>query len=157
MVTAFDSSVVFPRAVCFPKHCLVSIHTTLPPPVRGVNVVYADDVTQIVGYGGKSLATASAIEEQTLFEKQWKIKTNRKEFSIIRLGSKNTEDHITTDDTHETKTKGKILRITITRHGYCDHVTNMRQYASSALSKLYRFRHFTVKLKIQQHLEQKSN
>ncbi len=83
---------------------LFNIYTNdAPPPVRGINVSYGDDVSQICGYQGKSIRMAQrtmirTLEQQNNFEEIWKIKTNRQKFTIIRLGGRNNEEIITDTD-----------------------------------------------------------
>ena len=134
---------------------LFTIYTNdAPPPVRGINVAYADDVTQIVGYPGRSKAMAqralvTALESQNEFENKWKIKTNINKFKIIRLGSRDQDEIITNDTVHETTGRGTILGLTITKTGYYEHVKNRRNIALQSLIKLYRFKDMPTKIKTQ--------
>lgn len=60
-----------------------------------VNIIYADDITQIVSYAGSenmlARITANEIQRINVFENKWKIKTNDTRFQIIpirrRVGS----------------------------------------------------------------------
>lgn len=56
-----------------------------------INIQYADDVTQIITYPGKSreLTTRRTINEITKvndYEKKWKIKTNRNKLKLVPIG-----------------------------------------------------------------------
>lgn len=79
---------------------LFTIYTplTLPSPqhkVHGTNVSYADDVTQVIGYQGKSLNApqrrpTNSISRLNEYERKWRINENK--FAILRLSAKTTED-----------------------------------------------------------------
>ena len=91
-----------------------------PLPTRGHNITYADDVTQIIGYAGRSKEisrrqTATAIDRQNSYEKKWNISTNTSKFTVIKLGGRLIEQIITNTDIHETKNTGHILGLHITK------------------------------------------
>lgn len=48
---------------------------------------------------------------------------------------------------HATADRGKILGLTISRQGYCDHVSSRREVASNALEKLCRFSDMPINVK----------
>ena len=61
-----------------------------PARAGGTDVLFADDITQIVEYEGRSkkfLArrTQREIERINLYEKKWKIKTNQSKFKILSI------------------------------------------------------------------------
>ena len=124
----------------------------LPPPTRGTQITYADDVTQIVNYEGKSRrmlinSTQREIEKVNKFERNWKIKTNINKFTIIRLGGIQEDSLIIDDDIYNSQASGKILGLHVTTKGYYNHVTSKVQQAKAALSKLYRFTNMPTNIK----------
>ena len=73
---------------------LYTVYTNdLEPSIRNINICYADDITQIVGYQGRSknmmnMQTEREINRVNTFEKLWKIETNVTKFTPIHLGAK---------------------------------------------------------------------
>ncbi len=54
----------------------------IPPPLTGTHITYADDISQIIGYHGKSVNMAQRIADRGIerinkFEENWRIKTNK--------------------------------------------------------------------------------
>lgn len=124
----------------------------LPSPIIGQNIVYADDITQIIGYEGKSktimnLRTEREIENVNNYEKQWKIKTNVNKFTPIRLGATTGEPLLVSQDLVDFIDEGKTLGLKVTRTGYAKHVKERRGKAIEALIKLFRFREMPPKIK----------
>lgn len=107
-------------------------------------VIYADDVTQIIKYPGKSkhflkLYTERAILALNNYEKRWKIKTNQDKFQILHISKKNPLP-INIDGTDIRFTnKVKLLGLTLKRTGIGAHVKEKKQQANVALKKLKRF------------------
>lgn len=135
---------------------LFTIYTSdAPPPVRveNLNLSYADDVTQIVSYPGRSKlmaqrATIKEVEAQNKYERLWHIKTNITKFSILRLGARGQDELIIDEDLYDTQARGKILGLNISTTGFTPHVTQRKILATKALTKLYRFYNFPQKIKV---------
>lgn len=108
----------------------------IPPPLTGTNLSYADDITQITGYRGKSIKmaqriTGREIENIDKYEENWKIETNINKFTILRLGARKHEHLITTNDNiYQTAHQGKILGLNLTKSGYYQHVKIRKNLAS---------------------------
>ena len=72
---------------------LFTIYTSdIPTTQIGVNIAYADDITQIFGYAGKSKEmlnrrTERGIAALNQYEQCWKIKTNINKFTPIHLSA----------------------------------------------------------------------
>lgn len=70
---------------------LYTIYTSdIPKAGPGTIIQYADDITQIITYPGKSrnfmaTRTINEINKINTYEKQWKIKTNKQNFKLIPL------------------------------------------------------------------------
>lgn len=124
----------------------------LPPPSTGNYIAYADDVTQITGYGGRSKEimnrkTERDIEKVNDFERKWKIKTNINKFTPLRLGNINGESLVVDGEAVEFQKEGKTLGLKITRTGYKKHIDDRRRKAMGSLTKLFRLREMPTKIK----------
>lgn len=123
-----------------------------PPPITGQNISYADDITQVVGYPGKSkemmnLRTQREIKSINDYEARWRIKTNLNKFTPIRLGQQNGEPLLIEEEPVDFQAAGKSLGLKITRTGYTQHIQERRGKAMAALIKLFRFRELPIKIK----------
>lgn len=105
---------------------------------------YADDVTQVVTYAGKSKQylkrhTERAITSLNRYEQQWKIKTNPNKFRILHI-SKRLPLPITINNSNiEFTTTAKLLGLTLKKSGISAHVKETKTKASAALKKLKKF------------------
>lgn len=120
---------------------------------RNLNICYADDITQITGYKGKSKNILNRQTEREIlkvndFEKKWRIKTNLTKFTPLHLGARITNPLIIDEDPIEFKSEGKCLGLLITINGYNKHIQDRNNKALAALKKLYRLQHMPEKIKI---------
>lgn len=120
---------------------------------RDLNISYADDITQIIGYKGKSknmmnLHSTREIERINNFEKTWKIKTNITKFTPLHLGARITTPLNVNDNPIEFKNIGKCLGLKITNTGYYKHITDRCNSASAALKKLNTLYNMPEKIKV---------
>ena len=125
----------------------------IPTPTQGLNIGYADDITQITGYPGKSKKIMNRITERETerindYEKKWKIKTNVLKFTPIPLGTHLYEDLIINEEAVEPQTSGRILGLKINTRGYTTHVSDRKGRAMAALIKIFRFRHMNTHIKL---------
>ena len=123
-----------------------------PASTTGTNITYADDITQISHYEGKSkniaaLRTKREIEKINEYEDIWKIKTNIHKFKIIQLGARNKVPIQINNNMNHGADDGRILGLKISTQGYIKHITERKNLAKIALGKLYRFREFNTKIK----------
>lgn len=107
-------NVVSLRVVPSPK--LFTIYTKdIPLPHTGPHILYADDITQILGYPGRSikmaqLRTGREIERINNFGEKWKIKTNINKFTVLKIAARKLEQIITASNyICDTKFQGKNL------------------------------------------------
>ena len=116
------------------------------------DVLFADDVTQIVEYhhqSKKMLArrTEREIKRISDYEKRWKIKTSQQKFKILSI-SKSKPEKIEIDHTeipfNELIT---VLGLKIKRTGIVQHLTDRQNRAKSELGKLRRFEKLSPKIK----------
>ena len=120
--------------------------------MRNLNICYADDISQVVAYHGKSKKNMNLLTEREIntvnhYENKWKIRTNLTKFTPIHLGAKKTIPLNSNDDQIEFKISGMCLGIKITSSGYYKHIEGRRKKALTALKKLYKLYHMPVKIK----------
>ena len=119
------------------------------------NILYADDITQIVTHPSKSKKimarrTQYEIIKINNYEKQWKIRTNTSKFKIIPIASKKTEP-ITVNNMNIPYAKdGIILGLRVNKTGIINHVTHTRNKANYALSTIRRFHSMHTRIKLRQ-------
>jgi hypothetical protein len=127
-------------------------HDLPEPRSPSENLIYADDITQIVASPGKSekmlaLTTAREIKNINDFENKWKIKTNPTKFQIIPMGRHKTENIKIGNQTHILVSQGKALGVTITKTGFKQHLTNRIVLAKQNLKQIFRFRNLKLENK----------
>ena len=133
---------------------LFTIYTNdIPPTRQGTNIMYADDITQITGYQGKSKKMINSITEKEIkiinkFENKWKIKTNINKFTPLHIGCTKTIPLSIDDKNIEFKKEGISLGLTISNTGYTSHINKRKIKANAALSKIYRLNKLPEKIKI---------
>ena len=115
--------------------------------------MYADDITQIIGYPGKSRnminrQTERAITTINTFEEKWKIKTNINKFTPIHIGVRQTIPLIINNEEIEFKNNGKCLGLIITTSGYFKHIEDRCNRANAAMRKLYKLYNLPERIKI---------
>lgn len=134
---------------------LYTIYTNdIPQPAIGsTNIQYADDITQIITYPGKSRQlmasrTKNEIEKINNYEKAWKIKTNKNKFKIIPITVKKKNNIIVDGSEIEFSRDGKVLGLRIGRTGIGKHIDDIVNKGKNALGELYRFRNLPSHIKI---------
>ena len=120
---------------------------------QGLNITYADDITQIILQPGKSRPMlARRIEREAKiindFEHKWKIKTNTTKFNILPIAMKKTSPVILNNQVIEYRANANILGLHITRQGYSKHINEIKRKASLALSTLARFNQLKTNIKL---------
>ena len=117
----------------------------IPPPTSetDLDVVFADDVTQVLCYKGPDREQIAIQTEQEIvrinkFEKTWKIKINANKFKMITI-SKTHPWPVSVNDQNMPFAQGaNILGLKITRTGCSSHVTAKINAAKFQLLKLRR-------------------
>lgn len=133
---------------------LYALYTSdCPESNSGVNIQYADDVTQIVFYQGRSCqmlnrSTGREIERINAFEEEWKIHTNINKFTVIPMATKRPADLLVDEELVDFSPHGTMLGLKISNRGYTTHITARVGQAKDALVKLYRFRDLDCKIKL---------
>ena len=132
---------------------LFTIYTNdIPEPRHGINISYADDITQITGYPGRSKNMIKHITEREIatvnaFERNWKIKTNLNKFTPLHIASKTMTPLNINGRDIQFSAEGTSLGLTIS-NGYISHVKKRKIKADLALSKIYRLKGLPEHIKI---------
>ena len=120
---------------------------------NGNYIQYADDITQIIRYEGRSKEmckrkTEAAIEEVNKYEQKWKIKTNVTKFQILHPS--NTKPRNIEKDgrnIHFTR-EARVLGLKLNRTGFQVHINERKRLAQVALGKIKRFRKMQPRTKL---------
>ena len=152
-------SAPFPLATGVPQGSVLSptlyaVYTSdCPDSEAGVNIIYADDISQVTFHPGRSsrmlnLHTAREISRVNTFEAEWKIKTNRAKFHVVPVASTKPAPLIIDGQRTEFSRRGTILGLSVSTHGYTTHVTSRVTQARAALTTLFRFRSLSTRIKL---------
>ena len=119
----------------------------------GVNVQYADDVSQIVFHPGRSkqllnARTGREIARVSSFEAKWRIRPNMAKLTVLAPATRNPAQLIADDDPIGFRPIGSLLGLKISGTGYSSHVTLRINKTRTALATLYRFRELEPKIKL---------
>ncbi len=120
--------------------------------INCINIQYADDITQIVAYRGKSrllLATRTVqeIERINKYEQKWKIETDKSKFKIVPIAVKK-KDQIVVGGTHiGYSDEGTVLGLKFGRTGIGRHINKITRRGNTSLHELLRFKDLTPKIK----------
>lgn len=132
---------------------LYNIYTSdTPPGQHGTNIIYADDVTQIITYPGKSknimkLYTTREIEKLNEYERRWKIKTNQQKFKLLHI-SKHNPPEINIEGRNINYTQeATVLGLKINTRGFNPHVSTRIRLAQQAFKKIKRFSRMRPRIK----------
>lgn len=142
----FDLLSGVPQGGCLSPTLYILYTSDTPPPTPySEYVMYADDITQIVAYPGKSREimarkTSTAIENINEYEKKWKIKTNNNKFKIIPLAKKLTAPIIVNGEIIPYANECNMLGLKITRSGYSKFMKEKTGRTKQLITKLKRFR-----------------
>ena len=142
----FDLQAGVPQGSILSPSLFIFYTSDLPQPINENcrDVLFADDITQVVEYRGDDKEELPIRTEQEIvrinnFEKLWKIQTNRNKFKMISV-SKSHPAPIAVDDNNLYFTIDvNILGLTMSRTGCKKHVTAKINFAKAQLLKLRRF------------------
>lgn len=113
-----------PQGGCLSPTLFILYTSDMPTPSPySEYITFADDVTQIVSYPGKSkellaMHTRNAIENINKYENKWKIQTNKTKFTIIPIGRNISAPIIIDGNIYPYSNEGKVLGLKITKSGY---------------------------------------
>ncbi|XP_063850376.1 uncharacterized protein LOC135094309 [Scylla paramamosain] len=102
---------------------LYSIYTSdCPVSDAGINVLYADDVSQVVFHPGRSsrmlnARTGREIARINAFEREWRIRTNMAKFTVITLATKTPTPLLVDGDDVGFRPRGSTLGLVRLIHG----------------------------------------
>lgn len=125
----------------------------IPQSIRGLNVCYADDITQIINYEGNSkiiinARTKEEVEQINKYEEKWKIKTNINKFTVIPLGSRRNADLVVYFNLVYFENTGTVLGQKINTHGFSKQTKHRKNKATHAQTKLYKLGNLPQTIKI---------
>ena len=133
---------------------LYTIFTSdLPLPAAGcINIQYADDITQIITYPGKSREmmarrTVNEINKINNYEKEWKIKTNKDKFKIVPIAVIKKNNIVIDGELIDFTPQGKVLGLTFGRTGFESHINEIIHKGRQKLTILNRVRNLPTKIK----------
>lgn len=150
---AFEIESGVPQGGCLSPTLFILYTSDMPNPTPYSDyITFADDITQIISYPGKSkellaMHTAKAIEEVNKYEKKWKIQTNINKFKIIPIGRYNSAPVIVEDDIYQYEAEGKVLGLTISKTGYKRFIKDKINRLNDGLTKLRKFNNLSIKNK----------
>lgn len=133
---------------------LYTIYTNdCPTSISGINIQYADDISQVVYHPGPSKDMANARTEREIlrintFEDRWKINTNLAKFTVVPLATRNPSLLTVNDEVVDQQQHGTFLGLHVGRYGYTSHVKQRVCRAKSVLTTLYRFNDLSPKIKL---------
>ncbi len=134
---------------------LYTIYTyDIPPPITdGINIQYADDITQIITQAGKSRNMLTRKIEREIthinkYEYRWKIKTNTTKFTILPIAIKKTNPVYIEGKLIPYSNKANILGLKLSNQGYGKHVADIANKASLALKTVRKFDKLNTKIKL---------
>ena len=125
---------------------LYNIYTRdYPEALHGLNIQYADDVSQLVVHPGRSKTILNArtsrdIARVNAHEARWRIKTSIEKFTVVPVATHTPAPLIVDDDVVEMGHRGRLLGLSVSSRGYTSHITQRAGQARTALNRLYRFR-----------------
>ena len=142
-----------PQGACLsPTLFNLYTHDIPDPAPYSQNIMYADDISQIIHYPGThnmlARKTIAAIETINHFENKWLITTNTDKFDIIALNRQNKAPIIINDRIIPYKSKGKILGLTFSDFSIKPHIAIRIFSAKNKLTKLQKFKNLTTHNKL---------
>ena len=137
-----------------PSPTLYIFYTSgMPPPGAGsTDVLFADDVTQIIEHHHRSrkfLArkTEREINRINQFENLWKIKTNRNKFKLLLISLEKPEPVRIYGTIINIAQEITVLGFRLRHTGFIKHIHSRLGIANGTLTKLKRFRMLKPKIK----------
>ena len=123
-----------------------------PPGAGGTDVLFADDITQIIEYAHRSkkmLArrTEREIKRVNEYERKWKIRTNKNKFKILSISKTKPETVKIGNRELQFTNKVNILGFSLGRTGFGAHLKTRIATARARTTKLKRFKGLTADTK----------
>lgn len=136
----FDLMCVVPQVNVL-SSIFVHVHAWRSPLQLEALASYMLMTSTIIGYPGTSLVMAQRSKERTTkqqksFGKSWKIKTNSKKITVIRLGSRKKEQITTNTDIYNTQNQSSVLGLKSNKSGYYSHIQRSKNYASNTFKTI---------------------
>ena len=116
----------------------------MPQPPHGVkNIIYADDVSQIVTAPSARTSknrTEAAANQLSVFERSWKIRTNVNKFTVLQIGSNHgsTKSYRINNQMVPASCRGRFLGLYVGGRNMVKHVTARKAQAMKTLNQMRR-------------------
>ena len=123
------------------------------PSERCFNIMYADDITQIITHPRKSRMfmtrkTEREIAKINSYETKWKIKTNTTKLKIVPLAITKTQPIIIEGNIIPCSKEGNLLGIHFNRRGIQNHIKEIKRKSTTALNVIRRFSNLPTNIKL---------
>lgn len=117
------------------------------------NMVFADDVTQVIQYNHKSkralaLRTTREISKINEYERKWKIATNKNKFRMLSISKAKPHEIRINNRILPFSNQCKILGFTLRRTGFNLHIKSRIAIAAKTSTRLQRFQRLKIKTKM---------
>ncbi len=116
------------------------------------DIMYADDITQIVTTPSKSkemmkIKVEREIQRINRFERLWKIRTSEEKFTIIPLAQYKTRKISVNGKEINICKEGKLLGLKIQTTSMIGHINTVKNKGNGVLGNLRRFKNLTLEIK----------
>ena len=142
-----------PQGSCLSPTLFACYTADIPDPGHDAeNIIFADDITQIISYPNKSVRMMAIKTKEEIirindFEKKWKIKTSAQKFQTVPVGRRKTAPIVIDGNQYQYHNECTMLGHAITRTGRKKQAQKRITLAKHQLTKLKRFQRLNTKIK----------
>ena len=145
---SFNLNCGVPQGGCLSPSLFNYYNHDIPDPINlySENIIYADDITQIISQKSQRVLTKQTereIKNINEYERKWKINTNMKKFQVIPMDGKRTNKVKVNGEDIEYSNRGIALGTVITTKGFTAHATTRTAIAKTTLTNLFSLRNLS--------------